>query len=548
MLRPLSAPTNPLTSGPGSRACGIVRLVCLWLLFLWAALPAQAQEALEVYELNYSRGAMAFGLGHYEQAEKLFRAALEAKPDDPEANAYLGQTLLRRRRYPEAETVFRRMLELDSASGPAWLGLGVVQYNQQQYAEAKASLLAAEKAAPDDALVHLFLGLVHHELGEFEAAPDRFQRAATLSPDLAPTAQYYSGVAHFRRGAFTEAKQTLEAAIAAAPEADYAAAAKDLLAQAPAETPKAEPTTPPSPWKVTAVGGMEYDTNVVLLPGGTSPPAGATGISGQSDYRTVLSGSVDYRALQLDRFAGGMSYAIYQSFHSKLSGFDVEDHAPSAYVQYQDGPVSLNLQYIYNYTLVGRSPYLNANTALSTLAVAESETTTTLLQFRYMDKVFRDGRFLLNSSRNGKNWLVGLTQYVALGEKGRAWLGYIFDTDVTGGGSPKVAGAPNQLDNADWAYQGHHITTGVELPPVYTVAVSLAFDWIHQQYLNPNSYAVDPTTRRRDNIYSFTGAASRDLNDHLSLTFQYTYSRDDTNVDVFTYTRSIYSLMLNASF
>lgn len=534
--------------GPRRAAARAGRVACLWLLFLWTVPPAHAQEALEVYELNYSRGAMAFGLGHYEQAEQFFRAALEAKPDDPEANHYLGQSLLRRQHYAEAESVFRRMLALDASSGQAWLGLGIVQYHQKQYAEAKASLLAAEKAAPEDPLVHLFLGLVHHELGEFEAAPDRFQRAATLSPDLAPTAQYYSGVAHFRRGAYTEAKQTLEAAVAAAPEADYVAAAKDLLAQTPAEAPKAEAPAPPSPWKISATGGMEYDTNVVLLPGGTSPPSGTTGISRQSDYRSVLSGSVDYRALQRDRFAGGMSYSIYQSFHSKLSGFDVEDHAPSAYVQYQDGPVNLSLQYIYNYTLVGRSPYLNANTALTTLTLSESDVAATVLQFRYMDKVFRDGRFLLNSSRNGKNWLVGLTQYVALGDKGRAWLGYLFDTDVTGGGSPKVAGPPNQLENADWDYQGHHVTTGVEFPPVYTVALSLAFDWIHQQYLNPNSYAVDPTTKRRDNVYSFTGAASRDLTDQWSATFQYTYNRDDTNVDVFTYTRSIYSLMLNAAF
>ncbi|MDE3225835.1 MAG: tetratricopeptide repeat protein [Nitrospirota bacterium] len=211
----------------------------MWFLFLWTVLPAQAQEALEVYELNYSRGAMAFGLGHYEQAEQFFRAALAAKPDDPEASHYLGQSLLRRKQYAEAESVFRRMLALDASSGPAWLGLGIVQYHQKQYAEAKASLLAAEKVAPEDPLVHLFLGLVHHELGEFEAAPDRFQRAATLSPDLAPTAQYYSGVAHFRRGAYTEAKQTLEAAVAAAPEAeaDYVAAARDLLAQAH-EAPK----------------------------------------------------------------------------------------------------------------------------------------------------------------------------------------------------------------------------------------------------------------------------------------------------------------------
>nr|MBI3612639.1 tetratricopeptide repeat protein [Nitrospirota bacterium] len=95
---------------PAGRVGRAGRVACLWLLFLWAVLPAQAQEALEVYELNYSRGAMAFGLGNYEQAETFFRAALEAKPDDPEASNYLGQSLLRRKQYAEAEALFRRML------------------------------------------------------------------------------------------------------------------------------------------------------------------------------------------------------------------------------------------------------------------------------------------------------------------------------------------------------------------------------------------------------------------------------------------------------
>jgi Flp pilus assembly protein TadD len=520
-------------------------LLAGWLigLLLWSATPAQGQESLEAYEMNYSRGAVEFGRGRYEEAESFFRAALQAKPDDPEAGAYLGQTLLRRKKYREAEAVFRRMLEIDPVNGQAWFGLGAVQYHQKQYPEAKQSLLAAEKASPDDPLIHYYLGLVHHELGEFADAPARFQRAMTLSPDLTPSAQYYTGVARLRLGASSQAREALEAVIAAEPESEQAKSAKELLAQLEAGAP------PPSRWKVNAAAGMEYDTNVVLLPGGTSPPAGGTGISNQSDYRSVLTGSLDFRGLDIDRWTGGISYSIYQSFHSRLSGFDVEDHAPSAYLRYEEGPWALNLQYIYNYTLVGRSPYLNANTALATLTLAETENLVTQLQLRYMDKVFRSGRFLLNEARNGKNWLAGITQYLGFADnKGRVWLGYIFDMDVTGGGSPSVAGPPNTPDNADWDYQGHHVTTGIDLPPVHTLELSLAFDWIHQQYENPNSYSVDGRTRRRDNIYSFTGAVSRDFWENYSLTFQYTYSRDDTNVDVFTYTREIFSLMLSASF
>lgn len=513
------------------------------LVLLWLAVPALGEEFLEDFELNYSRGAVEFGRGRYEQAEAFFRAALKAKPDDHEAGAFLGQTLVRRKKYDEAETLFKRMLELDASQGSAWLGLGIVQYHRKQFPEAKASLLAAEQTSPDDPLVHYYLGLVHHELGEFEDAPGRFQRAMALSPDLAPSAQYYSGVAHLRRGQPDDARAALEAAIAAEPDSEQAVSAKELLGQL------GPPTAAPSRWKVNAAAGMEYDTNVVLLPGGTSPPAGATGISNQADYRTVLNGGLDFRGLQTDHWTGGIAYNIYQSFQAHLSGFDVQDHSPSAYLQYQDGPWTVGAQYIYNYTLVGRAPYLNANTALTTVTLAESTSSSTQFQFRYMDKIFRSGRFLLNEARNGKNWLVGVTQYLALAEnKGRMWLGYIFDTDVTGGGSPAVAGPPNTPDNADWDYQGHHVTTGIEMPPILTLNVSLAFDWIHQQYSNPNSYSVDGRTRRRDNIYSFTGAVSRDLNENFSLTFQYAYNRDDTNVDVFTYTRSVYSLLLNASF
>ncbi len=525
----------------GARPAGWLVALGLWLA--WASALAQAPESPEAYELNYSRGAMEFSRGRYERAETFFRAALKAKPDDPETSAFLGQTLLRRKKDAEAEAVFRRMLDVDPSSPQAWLGLGIIQYHRKDYRAAKASLLAAERTAPDHPLVHYYLGLVHHELGEYEEAPARFKQAMTLSPDLAPTAQYYTGVAHLRRGALAEAREALQAVLAAEPESEHGRSAQELLVQIEQAAP------PPSRWKATASAGMEYDSNVVLLPGGTSPPAGPTGISRQWDWRTVLTGALDLRAIQTERLVGGVSYAIYQSFHSRLSGFDVEDHQPTAYAQYQVGPLTIGAQYIYNYTLVGRSPYLNANTGLGVLTLTESKNTYSQFQFRYMDKVFRDGRFLLNSARNGKNWLAGLTQYLVFAEsKGRLWVGFIYDTDVTGGGSPTVAGPPNTKDNADWDYNGYHITTGLELPPVLDWGLSLAFDWIHQQYTNPNSFSADGRTRRRDNIYAATAALSRDLTEHFTLPIQYAYTRDDSNLDVFQYTRSVTTVVLSASF
>jgi hypothetical protein len=56
----------------------------------------------------------------------------------------------------------------------------------------------------------------------------------------------------------------------------------------------------PRKWSASFNLAAEYDTNVVVLPSGTSPPAGSTGISRQKDYRTVMNANLEYRALQTD--------------------------------------------------------------------------------------------------------------------------------------------------------------------------------------------------------------------------------------------------------
>ncbi len=503
-----------------------------------------AVEDSETYELKFSRALVEFGKERYDQAEIYFRQALAAKPNDLEASAYLGQALLRQGKLDEAETTFRDMIDVNPEAGKAWLGVGMVQYTKGQYKDALLSLKAAERFLPNDPLVYYYQGLAFHQLEDFDNSPGRFLRAMTLSPDLAPTAQYYSGVAYFRRGVMDEARTSFEAALASQPEGEQAKIARELLAQVPSlEQPS------PRRWGVSANVGAEYDTNVVLLPGGTQPPGGSTGISRQKDYRTVLNANLDYRFVQDDKWTMGIAYGIYQSFHRTLSGFDVEDHSPRFFIERQFGPLRIAGQYIYNYTLVGRSPYLISHTGQTVWTLTETKNTFTQFQFRYQNKDFQDGRFLLNSARDGKNWLVGATQYLIFADgNGRARLGYTFDTDVTGGGSPVIAGLPGTPDNADWDYQGHRLSTGVELPPIYTLNLDLAFDFYRQNYSNPNTNSVNGLIKRRDNIYAFTGTLGRDVNKYVSAALQYSYTRDENNLQVFDYNRSIFALILTGTF
>ncbi|TLY18323.1 MAG: tetratricopeptide repeat protein [Nitrospirae bacterium] len=125
----------------------------------------------------------------------MFERALKAKPGDLNASDYLGQTLLRLKKYETAETIFQQLVDANPQSGRALLGLGIAQSNLGKYNDALTSLSAAEKASPHDPLVYYYQGLVYHQLRAFDQSPALFSRAMALSPDLTPSARYYTGVA-----------------------------------------------------------------------------------------------------------------------------------------------------------------------------------------------------------------------------------------------------------------------------------------------------------------------------------------------------------------
>lgn len=504
---------------------------------------AQTSGDLETYDFSMSKGLIEFGRKRYEQAAALFRQAADAKPNDFDAQDYLGQTLLRLRQYEAAETIFQKLVDVDPSSGRALLGLGIARSHLGKYDEALANLKAAERALPDNPLVYYYQGLVYHQLRAFDLSPALFSRAMALGPDLTPSARYYTGIAHYRRGLIDEAQREFEAAIASGePESELARSAKEFLEH------RGAPPKGPRRWDLSLSVSQQYDSNVVLLPLGTQPPGGQTGISQKDDYRTALYLRGEFRPVQTNAWTAGATYGFYQSFHRTLSAFDVEDHSPSAFVQQQIGSMYARLQYVFDYVKVGRAPYLIAHAIQPTVTFSEGGNKFTQFQFRYQNKDFQHGRFLGNSARDGKNWLAGVTQYIFFANgTGNVRIGYVYDTDRTGGGSPAMA-VPGEQSGADWAYQGHRVSAGLGLPPVMAVTTSLAFDYYKQQYENPNSFSPTGSERRNDDILFVTATLSRDIGKSFTVAVEYNYTRDQSNIRVFDYARNIFSLTLSGRF
>jgi tetratricopeptide (TPR) repeat protein len=522
----------------------ILRGFLLSVAILLIAGSSYAQGALssETYDLNFSKGLAEFESRRYDSAEKFFRKALEAKPGDPQATFYLGQTLTRAQKYGEAEAVFRKLLQMQPGSGRAHLGLGIVLYNQERYREALDSLALAEKASPNEALVYYYQGLSHFKLAEYQQMPPRFLRAMTLGPDLSSSAHYYSGLAYYQQGILDEARAEFEEAQKLEPESEFGKSAAAYLEQIKTGVPIQQRKR----WDLIFSVSSQWDDNVVLLPSGFSPPAGPTGISRSSDYRTALYLRGEARAFEQGPFVAGASYALYQSFHRTLSGFDVESHTPTVFVQHTAGPVQTRLQYIYDYVLVGRSPFLVAHAIAPLITVRESPTLLTQVLLKYQDLDFKDGRFLFNSFRDGHDWLAGAMQYWFFAKTtGHVRVGYTYDEYITAGKDVSLA---TQASAADWAYHGHKASVGISLPPFYRIILDAGFDYYVQLYDNANSFSPGGAVFRTDKLYNYYATAMRQLTDHFSLGLQYVHTDDNSNIASFKYKRNIYGLVLTGQF
>ena len=518
-----------------------VPLLSLLSCLLFA--PARAQVPNETYDYSITKGTVEFGRGHYGQAAELFERARAARPSDPEASEYLANTWLRINRYHDAEALFRELTTQHPTRAQAWLGLAIAQGQLGHYEEALFSLDQAKQLDPQNPLIPFYQGVMAHELKAFDQSPALFSRAMALSPDLTPTARYYTGMSYYQRGLLDEAQKELEAAITAdRPDSEIARVARAILQQR-AEAPK-----PVKQWDINLSISGQYDTNVVLLPIGVQPPGGSTGISQKDDFRTTYYARGEYRPIQTPEWIGGVAYGFYQSLHRRLTTFDIQDHAPSVFIQRQLGIVTARLQYAFDYVRVGQEPFLLSHAVQPILTLAEGDRHFTQIQLRYQNKDFQDDRFAGNSFRDAKNWLAGVTQYAYFADgRGHIRIGYTFDTDRTGGGSPLTA-TPGVQTHADWAYKAHRLSTGLGLPEFWTLRTNVAFDYYDMQYDNPNSFSAGGTTSRRDKITFVTASIARNVTDWLSIAAEYNYTRDQSNLPVFDYNRSIFSLTLSSRF
>jgi tetratricopeptide (TPR) repeat protein len=179
------------------------------------------------------RGQRAGKSGRFDVAEKAFRAAVEADPNDAEAIANLGISLANLGRIDEAEARLVEALRKDDTIAVAHLSLGVVYDRKGRDAAAIEQYAATIKLDPENVTARVYEADALMRSGDAAKAVPLYREALARSP-ASSRMQMSLAMALVRVGQRADARAVLESALASQPDSlAVANALARLLASAP---------------------------------------------------------------------------------------------------------------------------------------------------------------------------------------------------------------------------------------------------------------------------------------------------------------------------
>ncbi len=135
------------------------------------------------------RGEAALSRDDLLSAEREFRLALDATPDDPEALYGLGWTFHQAGEEGPARDAFTRLVKVHPDLPQGYRGLGSIFASEGNLPAARVQLEKALAAMPDDAAANQSLALVELGEGKPAAALERLDRVRLVHPERSELGQ-----------------------------------------------------------------------------------------------------------------------------------------------------------------------------------------------------------------------------------------------------------------------------------------------------------------------------------------------------------------------
>ncbi len=392
------------------------------------------------------------------------------------------------------------------------LGVSLEQIRNGSYGSALEILKGLEKTIPDNFELYYNLGLAYKGLERYPEAENAFKRAISIAPDVEET---YLQIADLlvRTGRCDEASDYI-ATLRKRSDDEILLKFADELEKGCRRKGK--------PYYISVELGGQYDSNVILEP--TIPLAST---EKKEDYRAYLfldaGGSLPVgKGLTLSG-----SYDLYQSIHNALHDFDVRSHDLSVGLNYEISRyVSAGMDYSLVYTKVGEELYSRLHRLGGTVEIDWKEGLNQGIFYYYTDtRYWESPVFQGNAGRSGYEQMAGTYLSYSTARFGSEIGGYWKGVDA---------------DKSFWEYDGFGVYGQVSFS-------SGGFTLLLGAEYETNDYGNEFPglgVKREDRRQRYSGEVRYAVSRNLSVIGGYSYTYNDSNIELFEYERNIASLIL----
>ncbi len=484
---------------------------------------SEAQESKKADESFKPKvnSVLELGIGqykheNYEEALRLLKKAREENPQNTLAAYYLGLTYKQLQNYEEAVPCLKDAVTYSPKIKGALMELIDCYYQLDELEDAKKWISEAENEGIRPAQTAFLKGLVLLKDGNAKDAIAAFKDAKDLDKSMTQAADYQIGIAELKAGMTREAKRAFEEVVLVDPHSNIANFANryvDAISEREYET---------RPWKFSFGTAWQYDDNVLLEPNDTSV---ATDISNKGDSRYVYTAEVDHDQRFNDSFGLKEQYFFYYGKQNDLGFFDQLSNTfviqPSLYFKNS----LLTFPTGYSHTIIDKRSYLSQPFASAVYNFMAGQKNMGQAYVKYQNQNFMWAPTTLDEDRDANNVSAGFGWYRFYAEnKGFFNLHYGLENNLAAG--------------TNWTYFGHNVGLTWLIPIMERLNLTLSGDFDAQDYSKSHTIFH---VYRNDKITTASALLAYKFYKDSEIQLQYTYIKDSSNINIYSYDRNIYS-------
>lgn len=495
-------------------------MAAIMLLFLMCALacPGVSRSETPAADLLLPQAARQLHQENYEEALHLLNRSWQQGPRTPETAFLLGRVHRRLLRYAEAQRFLEEALRLKPEYPEAQLLLADTLIALDKPAQAAPLLRTVQAVGYEPGQTAFLQGMAAFKQKNFSRAAEHFRRAQK-DPRLAQEAKFQESMALAGLNRYVDAQRTMEEAISLSPRSPTAALAQGYVQALGLRLPEARR------FRFNAAAGFDWDSNVTLQPG---DPTSAQVVSGRGDLVYTQLATMEYNFVPRGPWALWGLYSYYQNFHRRLTAFDMWSNTLGLIPMYTWSNSRFWLPFTFNYTDVQSDKYYTSFTLTPSYLYLIGTRWGIEGNVRLARQYYWFPVFIPEDDRSGRNLAASLAGYYFFkNQRGFLQVRFAYEHFFTSG--------------SNWDNNTYRLSLTALYPLTERLKVRGFLDLAFQPYTNTffsgNPSATNP--KRDDTIFLVGVEGTYNIWKGLEVNAHYYYIRDDSNIALYDYSRHI---------